>query len=291
MTRLRMWGALAGVTLVAGCSSPASEPAVDLPVKNEAQWVMPLNRYQLPAADPASREGWLVGMTACMREAGYPAPEVPRGFARPKDPASNAVGYRLFTPEVLGRYGYHHGEEITGRTTDPGDEMAKLLPTWGKPGAEAFARCSAKFDNLLHVADDTKPNSANWLALEAERKAAADPAVKQAASAWGACMKPLGLGQLPDSPAKFPDAAYLEQIKPGFGTDKEPESSVPSAEELRVAKHDAKCRQESGYQHAAYEATWNAEVGLIKKNYADLEGDLEKAESTLAQARKVAQQR
>ena len=290
---MRSWSraVLAGMSVVAvaamaGCSASGQHPE-PVTQKDMSRWVMPLDGYREISLDPVGREAWLVGTTQCMREAGFDAPDVPVGYAPPKDRVFNHVGYRLSSPEVMGEFGYHLEEHVRPLDLeDPGTIMSDRLQAWGDAGAVAYEQCSTEYEHFLQTSSDSNnPQSANLLALEAEYIVAQSGELAAYEKKWHECMKPLGIASLPMNPTDFPSTELYEAW--GFPAgDTPPGHTFPiTADELRLARHDAQCLIDSGYHQAKYDREWAEQEKLLEANKASLDADYAKARAVLDEAR------
>lgn len=275
-------------SLLYGCTPGNESDELGIPKKNIDTWSMPLDPYIEVTRSPYPREAWLVTMTGCMDEAGFDAPEVPQGYAPPADPVRNSADYRVFNTRIAEQYGYHQGPYLPGyQFEDAGDEMSKRLETWGASGMRAFEACGEKYDYLLGSPGDTARNLSGQASHNVEQSGRLDDEKE----AWVECMKPLGISSLPDDPGEFPTTEAQKAV--GFDNPEDAEiiPSVPTPEEIALAVHDAGCRESSGYLQELYDLEWDEQLQLLESNKATLDAERLKAEETIEEARKVANDR
>lgn len=131
----------------------------------------------------------------------------------------------------------------------------------------AMVACGQEADARLGNPPERLPlaiENAGWAAIEG------DTNVGDAADAWHACMEPVGVIDLPESPAQMPPESVVPSPSidaSGFLADP-PQTAVTQAER-DVAVADARCRAESGYTEAVHQARSQAELEAIGR---DIEG-------------------
>lgn len=277
---------IGAVLLVASCSNTSAEPDdIDLPQKDRAHWVLPLDKYLAPRENPVPDEAWLVEMHDCMAEAGYVGPEIPVGYAPPKDPVVNNVGFRLFDETIAKKYGYHRGDDLPSDAPEhPGDVMARKVKEWGPGASSKFDACSKKHDHILNMRDVT---TAEKLSLDADINVKRGGGLHEVEEKWHECMKPLGIPSLPESPREFPTDEVRAKLGLDSGDDSAGSGTLPSKEEIDLAVHDATCRESSGYSAKSYDMQWNAEVDLLRANKAALEQELANNQERIAETRGI----
>lgn len=275
--RTRSYALLAAGLLLVACSGPGPDASIPVPEKNRDQWVLPLDKYLEPSNAGVYRVAWLHQMGACLQEGGISVPEVPADFTDDHDPVFNAAGHRLFDPTIAGTYGYHLESDLPiARPLDVGDYFSEHFESWGESGQRTFDACAKTYDRLLGTTSDSA--LASGLASSSSSTAAEDPAVKSAAGAWATCMKPLGIADLPATPADFPSESVLSRLGIEQTGDSGSLNSYPTPEEIDLATTDAGCRESSGYSQKLYDAQWDAQLPLLQENHAGLESRLASTE-------------
>lgn len=283
--------ALASLALLslAGCAGSSSDVDVPLPAKDQAHWVMPLDKYRLPAESSLPREAWLALMLPCMESSGYKIPVGSKPRANKETETRNNVGYKLFDAEIAKKYGYHDVAELpTSDPKDQGDILSDYVTSGGDQVEAAYSACDAKTNGVLTLVEgDENPDSANWLGIKAAKNVVEGGALKKEAAAWVECMKSLGIPTLPESPEAFPDADTSVMMGRDVGGDDNSQKTYPSPKEIEIAKQDAACRESSGYTKKKYELEFEEEAKLLRTNYGKLEAQYEKDHTALAKAQKV----
>jgi hypothetical protein len=253
-------GALAtAVALSLGACSllPETTPTahLELPSKNEDLWVMPLDSY----TPPVSRKpdyGMALLEQPCMDSHGFKR-AVPW-----QDPAALDAPLRsVFNVKVAEQKGYH----VSAVTAPPAS------PAWTAfayrtlaPGEQsALDACIAEAYKKLPPPSPSE-NLAPGLAQTAFNSSLATASVKAADQKWKACMRPYGVIDLPDYPGNMPSPSLVKKFDLGG-------SPQPSADEIKLAVADAACRDSSGWTAASYNAEWDAQVVLLRKNQSQLD--------------------
>lgn len=253
-----------------GCSgsggSRAAAADVQLPAKNVAQWVMPLDQYMETDAETSADEyAEDLLIEPCLEKAGYSYPVPWMDLDAPLPVTRNTVDDRLFTVQLAQEYGYHRAPNL-----DP-SRAAWLafdaMPPFGDSEMKVFDSClkQVRKTQLPELAQSAQ-NLANGLANQADQKAQQNGTVKSDARKWKTCMRPAGVPDLPDDPMnEMPTSALGKQ----FGLDDivaDPNTLKAGADEIRIATLDAQCREKTGYTQAYYDAEWDAQVQLLDKN-------------------------
>lgn len=163
---------------------------------------------------------------------------------------------QLFDPALAARYGYHSAPS----RRDPRSVPVVHLSARQRP---VYQRCFAAAGRALHL-DDASESSVQKLAGEAFQRAKSASPVRQAAKAWAQCVADLGLPTLPASPLEMPTKAQAH----GFGWPPASEDSarppLPPREKAQ-ARHDAECRETTGYAAALYRAEVLAQLELMRR--------------------------
>lgn len=220
--------------------------------ENITTWSRPLDAYSLP--DTTVQYAQSLVYAACMRKAGHritvvdPAEYVPANVTK--------QGYKLFDLDIAQNYGYHNAPT---RSTPLGAQPGEDTPEAGRCTAtanKAIANPYADFVQNLRAA-----------AYESSLHASA---VGVAARRWHDCMLPLGLADLPGSPADMPTLRLAKQW--GLSGPSDPAADTvsaptrPTVPEIRVATADARCRESSRYTATLYRAQVSAQQKLVTRN-------------------------
>lgn len=163
---------------------------------------------------------------------------------------------QLFDPTLAARYGYHSAPS----RRDPRSVPVSTLTTRQRP---VYSRCFAAAGRTLNL-DEKSESSIQTLAGQAYQQAKSAPDVRQAAKAWSRCIADLGLPTVPRSPLDMPTRAQARS----FGWPPASESSTRpplTPEEKRQARHDADCRETTGYAAALYRAEVLAQLELMRR--------------------------
>ncbi|WP_143180962.1 hypothetical protein [Buchananella hordeovulneris] len=94
--------------------------------------------------------------------------------------------------------------------------------------------------------------------------------LRQALEQWRQCMAPLGIAYL-TTPLEFPTPALANQWQLNSDIPLLELGDSPSADEVRIAVHDATCQESSGWAQAYYEESWRVDEEFVRENYAELE--------------------
>ena len=240
-----------------GCASQPEKLQVDLPAKNVAAGIMPLDEYQYPAGeDIKAAYARALLMQPCLNEKGFvqKVPFVDIGTL-------NKSERNPFDEKRAGEFGYHSNGVVNNRNSAWASYAYRTL----KPGEQAaLDGCNSKLSTSLPNAPVQTSNFASGLAAAAFDSSLRKSAVVAAESKWRSCMANAGVPDLPRGPMEMPSKSVASK----FGLDK-PESAaarVVSNEEKKLALRDAQCRQSSGFTKAQYDAEWSAQVEALKKN-------------------------
>ncbi|MPN43353.1 hypothetical protein SDC9_190912 [bioreactor metagenome] len=97
--------------------------------------------------------------------------------------------------------------------------------------------------------------------------------VHQAAARWRECMAPLGIVDLPDEPWTAGAMSMPPSLMSAWGWTSS--FGKPSADEVRIAVHDANCRETSGWSEALYESQWALAEKFVEDNKPALDALLQ----------------
>ena len=91
------------------------------------------------------------------------------------------------------------------------------------------------------------------------------PKVRAAAQRWRKCMAPQGIADLPEEPQMAQSVATKFGLGQPDGDDTATDTNV-SAEEIKLAVADAKCREQSGYEQLVYDLQWVGQEQILARD-------------------------
>jgi hypothetical protein len=244
------------IAALSACSAPATEGSPGkfaVPEKNIEAWVLPLDQFQETTI--ASKQGVYAEsllVQPCMEKAGFSWNVPWSDPAADAGPSWNPVGRRLFTAALAKQWGYR----LAPGTNSNSAAQNQL----SSQEQSAFDGCLAKARKELPLLMSSDP-----FAGVAYMQAAKDAAVRAAATRWKACMLPLGISDLPNSPKDFPSPSLSTEFGTG-GMDQPDPISPPTARELEVATTDFNCQVSSRYRQASYDAEWSHQLVFLHDN-------------------------
>lgn len=272
------------VVFVSSCSTASvNESQLTLPEKNEQRWVLPLDQYQWPLVDPVFDAEQVI-VASCLAKAGYEWRVVlNEDGAIPQDSWSDA-GRKLFSVGLAEKYGYGNSPMLDQAQARMDADRANRAVSQQHP--EAVDACFEETAPILGVADGSAYDLAQQIGNLAYAEAEQALEVREAAGDWRACMRDVGLPDLPEVPEEMPPAS----VDMGDGGDaidapfrSGDELDVPT-EVRRVAVADASCRDSTGYTTTFYDAEWDAQVEAMDSRIDDLERFGQQAEEQRALA-------
>jgi hypothetical protein len=260
-------GSAAAFFCMSGCTETTTASVGELPEKNIAEWVMPLDSYVAVVRFESYAQNLLV--QTCMESAGYPYDVPYRDLTSDNGPTMNSVDRQLFNVAVAAKFGYHDAPA--------NDSTADIWQAFGdEVAAEANANPAAdsKFHSCLKAADRELRAPDGWEQLAGQLAGAAydgaleSKPVKAKARAWRDCMMPLGIPDLPRSPTLMPSESQAKKFGLENGGS---ETTSAAVEEIREATFDAQCQQSTGYLRSLYNGEWKRQVPLLRENADELE--------------------
>jgi hypothetical protein len=258
--------------LVSGCATAADEAGHDLPAKDSAQWVMPLDEYQFPSASQVENYAENLLVSECMQEAGFRWPIAPV----PLDDADYATSGPMLTLEAAQTRGYH--APLSADRAARIEELTKMNTlAQSQPGFDAvLTPCLEKVRAEHPLSAIMSENFLLGGMTQAAEDAASSPAVISAADAWRECLDDAGYGGAPNSPLDgMPTNEMRAQLGiPTYapGVDGPAEPALVDAE-VALATADVDCRESSGWAQAQYDAQWDRQVEFIRANADRLSRD------------------
>ncbi|MDO5080445.1 hypothetical protein [Buchananella hordeovulneris] len=271
--------------------------------KDRARWALPTDAINPDSLGSLKIHAETTIDDDCMAKAGFPEFTPTWDAFAPAPAFYSPSGRPVFNPESAKLYGYRNAPDPRNQRTEADYQALDSLP---KAYQEALSECTSGGIEVPGVGEEEKQRDAEIMEnLDNPEKLAAllenqtptihsqlnrlqvdasTPELTAAAAAWRECMSPLGIADLPARPWVF--------MNPGEA----PESLMnqwewrptgqASADEIRVASHDAQCRESSGWSERFYDAEWKLHSEFIANNKAEIENILEenklKAEYYLA---------
>lgn len=272
MIRPRGAGALAALTVftLSACSGPsAPDTSVDLPSKNVSQWRMPLDQYLPPSWDPTTYATQLL-TKECMDSTQYDWPLPALTVDPPTGESWNAVGRKLVTPELAGKYGYGNSPEhvLPEREKVAFAAFTAAANSMDDAGAATLDRCWAKAAKRLGA--QTDPTEFAQSLQSVGRPSATDRTrLTSAEQEWRQCMAPAGITDLPADPTEMNPSVFLPTDEQSAPVDSAGSSASPREREVAVL--DATCQKSSGWTEAAYTSEWNVQAEQVRAHADELE--------------------
>lgn len=270
--------ALSFLLLAGGCGANSSAE-IETVEKDIYNWALPLDPYRSPNSMVLAYAADII-RNKCLSKAGFEGyPIIPYNENAPGSPSVNESGRRLFNSKLAAQYGYHlapsqrySAQLLQERPDGPED-----------PGYEAASdKCELEVKNagidFEDLNDDVVWNISQSIDVTNS------PQVEEAAEQWFSCMEPVGVPALP-YPTEMPGPVLSEKF--GIGRATEWDAPPASAEEISIAVADAECQESSGFAEALYEAEYQAQQEVVKKNAKKLAPLLERNRKALEAARKV----
>lgn len=264
MHRLRIVIAALAVLGVAaslsGCAAPSSG-SIEMPPKNEAKWVLPLDEFtwtNSPLRDYA--EALLERDCYAKKGVDWPVPWQPT--ERGKSASFSPGMQRIMSESLASKYGYHTAPQ----TYEGRDAWMTFLGKTNKiasstPGfAQIMDGCQAESRKALPLPSNDDRDYAVAAASQIYSEAVLSPKVSETASKWAQCLSAAGYGGMAASPDKMPPNDKAESWGVGIPGTK------ASSEEIAVASADVACRTNSGWTTALYDEEWNQQAEFVKSN-------------------------
>ena len=253
-----------------------SDAGAGVVVKDRASWSLPidpyfsvdLSNYQVEA------EQWL--MRACMAEGGWDY-RVGVDASAPLSETYSVSRARLFTPELAAKYGYHRAPDPRYPLEDEIEAKGGLNSDQPKGFVEKEQECFEEASQELKQAGVPEERSETEQALSGGYNVlfstAVTDEVHQAAARWRECMAPLGIVDLPEEPWTAGSMYLPPSLMSAWGWTSS--FGKPSADEIRIAVHDANCRETSGWSEALYESQWDLAEKFVEDNKPALDALLQ----------------
>lgn len=271
---IRAWtaGTVAVLTIgvLAACShNETAASTIDLPAKSMGQWRMPLDQYLPPSSDPTTYATQLLAKE-CMDATQYDWPLPAMTVSPPTGESWNAVGRKLFTPELARKHGYGNSPEqvLAASERKAVEAFTAAANSMDDAAAAALDRCWAEAAKQLGTQTDPT-EFAQSLQSVGQPSATDRTRLATAERKWRRCMAPAGIADLPASPNEMSPTVFLPAAEQPAPIDSVEASASPREREVAVL--DATCQQSSGWADAAYTSEWNVQAQQVRAHADELE--------------------
>ena len=226
--------------------------------KDSTKGTLPADPYRLPD-DRLQAYAENLYIANCMKQSGYEYPVQTYDWNDPATPLENAPGYSgRFTVAKAQAYGYHRApskrREEWLKVVEQKNQLLK------DPAADkTFMACSEKLRSS-GASDKLEGDVAPYV-----NDVSKLPAVRAAAQRWRKCMAPQGITDLPEEPQMAQSVATKFGLGQPDGDDTATDTNV-SAEEIKLAVADAKCREQSGYEQLVYDLQWVGQEQILARD-------------------------
>ncbi len=223
--------------------------------KDSTKGTLPADPYRLPD-DRLQTYAENLYIANCMKQSGYEYPVQTYDWNDPATPLESPSGYNgRFTVAKAQAYGYHRApskrREEWLKVVEQKNQLLK------DPAADKiFMACSEKLrsSGVFKASDKLGGGVAPYVDDVSKL-----PAVRAAAQRWRKCMAPQGIADLPEEPQIAPSVATKFGLVDGG-------DSAVSAEEIKLAVADAKCREQSGYEQLVYDLQWVGQEQILARD-------------------------
>ena len=221
--------------------------------KDSTKGTLPADPYRLPD-DRLQAYAENLYIANCMKQSGYEYPVQTYDWNDPATPLESPPGYNgRFTVAKAQAYGYHVSSKRREEWLKVVEQKNQLLKD---PAADkTFMACSEKLrsSGVFKASDKLGGGVAPYV-----NDVSKLPAVRAAAQRWRKCMAPQGIADLPEEPQIAPSVAIKFGLVDGG-------DSAVSAEEIKLAVADAKCREQSGYEQLVYDLQWVGQEQILAR--------------------------
>lgn len=222
--------------------------------KDSTKGTLPADPYRLPD-DRLQTYAENLYIANCMKQSGYEYPVQTYDWNDPATPLESPPGYNgRFTVAKAQAYGYHVSSKRREEWLKVVEQKNQLLKD---PAADkTFMACSEKLrsSGVFKASDKLGGGVAPYV-----NDVSKLPAVRAAAQRWRKCMAPQGIADLPEEPQIAPSVATKFGLVDGG-------DSAVSAEEIKLAVADAKCREQSGYEQLVYDLQWVGQEQILARD-------------------------
>lgn len=251
-----------------GVDSPKPKP--DPPFKNQpSAFENPVTGEYIFNEQSAARDGY-------QQYSGDPGSELLEA-AGPEDPFDDFL-YKYLGAEAGGGGSDQESEQTTPEQKNYEECNTKFFKEFKAPGVDYT---NNNFPTLEEQKKDPSHFALAFMFIET-------PYIKEKAKEWKACMQPLGIPDLPESPDQMPpeskDKAWHPENWHEYNDEGQPidengnvipddvafNQTEVSAEEKAIATKDAQCRASSGWDRAVYDTKWGMLTDHMKENEAGI---------------------
>ena len=221
--------------------------------KDSTKGVLPADPYRLPD-DRLQAYAENLYIANCMKQSGYEYPVQTYDWNDPATPLESPPGYNgRFTVAKAQAYGYHVSSKRREEWLKIDEQRNQLLKD--SVADKTFTACSEKLrsSGVFKASDKLGGGVAPYV-----NDVSKLPAVRAAAQRWRKCMAPQGIADLPEEPQIAPSVATKFGLVDGG-------DSAVSAEEIKLAVADAKCREQSGYEQLVYDLQWVGQEQILAR--------------------------
>ena len=261
------------LTATACSATPQPQASLDLPAKDQAAWVMPLDQFHVAGLEQVVTAAEDVLIAECLAKSGVEWPATHddiEGQLMWKSSSQTWSNIPLMTKESAQKWGY--GFEPAGGAAAQAKKQARAKKlnaiADATPGFEALFRpCLTAARKQLPPLSDSLNQLVAYV-WDARDAAANEKDVRDAAARWRACLQKAGYSGLPNSPVDaMPTDALRAQVGiPAFGKQDGGPIAAATPQEITLALADVACRDSSGWAKAQYAAEWDQEVKILNKN-------------------------
>lgn len=306
------------VAPIAGCATPpaaATGPMPDLPPKDAARWVMPMDEYSAALLVPLVSYAENRRMETCLNKEGFswPIPVEPTDSASYLAFPKNVSAFPALTVAIAKQYGYT-APYWPGPDSDPHTMVELNRIAESSPGLDpTLLACREESRKTFDggKASDIFNTASMWR-WDAAKQAYQDPAVQKSGAAWKRCLgdagyhvsipapisndewmptqklgEKLGIYKPHPTVAPQPHGGLIQARGDTEGDPDKFEPVMPTPAEIELAVADATCRDSSGWTRAYYEAQWDAEVAVVQNHADQLKTMKADIEALTAQAQQI----
>lgn len=270
---------------------PQAEQYVTLYIEDKdiARWLLPTDVVFGRRAERLRLEVESTLTKQCMDKAGHPQYLRSTDAAAPF-PENSPSRSKVFTVDIAQKYGYRDAPDpgvlnMEMLLNDEGydSQSNEFREAWYGCMDEAAEAVRGALGEAKHNPEDEPPATPERKLTSELNRLMVDTSVeplRSAAQQWRECMSPLGIADLSTEPAM------------NGGRGMVPESlreqwqwriiGQPTADEVRVAVHDAQCREQSKWTELYYDADWQSSYDLMRDKQDIVSGIQEKQRQVAA---------
>lgn len=229
--------------------------------KDSTKGALPADPYRLPD-DRLQTYAENLYIANCMKQSGYEYPVQTYDWNDPATPLESPSGYNgRFTVAKAQAYGYHRApskrREEWLKVVEQKNQLLK-----DSAADKTFMACSEKLrsSGVFKASDKLEGDVAPYV-----NDVSKLPKVRAAAQRWRKCMAPQGIADLPEEPQIAQSVATKFGLGQPDADDTATDTNV-SAEEIKLAVADAKCREQSGYEQLVYDLQWVGQEQILARD-------------------------